>query len=167
MIKKILSILLLSSVLTFILALYIDSANNKDIETPVNNIIDSVLNGERPSPADRIKEDQIHVYEDRIVIQVNNAKWAGFTDTNSMDPLLDVESNAIQIVPQSEDEIQVGDIITYQSNLADGRIIHRIILIGNDEKGKYFIAKGDNNPDPDPEKIRFYQIKSILIGVLY
>jgi len=167
MIKKILGILLVCSLLVFILALYIDKTNDPSLEVPINNMIDQVLTGERPSPSDRIKENQIKVYEDKVVIQINNAKWAGFTDTNSMDPLLDEDSNAIQIIPESEDEILVGDIITYESELMEGLIIHRVIVISEDEQGKYFIAKGDNNPDPDPEKIRFYQIKRILVGILY
>ena len=153
--------------LVFVLALYIDKTNDPFLEVPINNMIDQVLTGERPSPSDRIKENQIKVYEDKVVIQINNAKWAGFTDTNSMDPLLDEDSNAIQIIPESEDEILVGDIITYESELMDGLIIHRVIVISEDEQGKYFIAKGDNNPDPDPEKIRFSQIKRILVGILY
>ena len=167
MIKKILGILLVCSMLVFVLALYIDKTNDPFLEVPINNMIDQVLTGERPSPSDRIKENQIKVYEDKVVIQINNAKWAGFTDTNSMDPLLDEDSNAIQIIPESEDEILVGDIITYESELMDGLIIHRVIVISEDEQGKYFIAKGDNNPDPDPEKIRFSQIKRILVGILY
>jgi len=167
MIKKILGILLLCSFLVFGLALYIDKTNSPYLDEPINGILDGVLTGEKSSPADRIKEDQIKVYEDRVVIQISNAKWAGFTDTNSMDPFIDEESNAIQIVPESEEEIQVGDIISYESELLDGMIIHRVVLIGEDENGKYFIAKGDNNPEPDPEKIRFNQIRRILVGVLY
>ncbi|MBU1111305.1 MAG: signal peptidase I [Nanoarchaeota archaeon] len=167
MIKKILGILLLCSFIVFALALYIDTTNDPQLEVPINSLIEQVLTGEQASPGDRIKEDQIKVYEDRVVIQIANAKWAGFTDTNSMDPLLDEESNAIQVIPESADEIQVGDIITYESSLFDGMVIHRVILIGEDEEGTYFIAKGDNNPDPDPEKIRFNQIRRILVGILY
>ena len=167
MIKKILGILLLCSFIVFLLALYIDKTNNPSLEQPINSLIDKMLTGEKPSPANRITEDQIEVYDDRVIIKLQNAKWAGFTDTNSMDPLIDEESNAIQIVPQSEDEIQIGDIISYDSKTYHTMIIHRVVYISEDENGKYFIAKGDNNPDPDPEKIRFNQIKRILVGILY
>ena len=167
MIKKILGIILLCSFIVLSLSLYIDKTNNVSLEEPINSIIDSVLTGEKPGPANRISEDQIKVYDDKVVIEINNAQWAGFTDTNSMDPLLDENSNAIQIIPQSEDEIQLGDIISYESEQFGVVLIHRVVYIGEDEGGKYFIAKGDNSPEPDPEKIRFSQIRRVLVGIIY
>ncbi|RMF06772.1 hypothetical protein D6764_01485 [Candidatus Woesearchaeota archaeon] len=120
---------------------------------------------ERPSPADRIKEDQIKVYNDRIVIELEGARWAKFTDTNSMDPVIDKEANAIQVVPEDPDTIQEGDIISYEY---DGRtIIHRVIRTGYDDNGWYAITKGDNIKEPDPEKVRFSQVKKIVVGILY
>ena len=122
---------------------------------------------EIPSPADRIKDEQIHVYQDRIVIDLKNAEWAGFTDTNSMDPVIDIEANAIEIIPKSEDEIQVGDIISYKSNYADGTIIHRVIEIGQDNYGWFCRVKGDNLASPDPGKVRFPDIERVVVGILY
>ncbi len=122
---------------------------------------------EKPSPQDWIKENQIHVYSDKIVIDLANARWAKFTDTNSMDPVFDKGNNVIQIVPSSEKQLAVGDIITYQSKYMKDAIIHRIIEINNDEQGWYAIAKGDNNDSPDPGRIRFNQIKKVVVGVLY
>ena len=46
-------------------------------------------------------------------------------------------------------------------------VIHRIAEISNDEQGWYAIVKGDNNEAPDPERVRFEQIKKVLVGVLY
>lgn len=117
------------------------------------------------SPSDHITEDQIRVYNDKVVINVDNAQWANFADTNSMDPFLDEGSNALQLVPTSVDEIQVGDIISYQ--YGTDRIIHRVIFIGTDEEGTYFIVKGDNNPVSDPGKVRFEQIDRVLFGIIY
>jgi len=68
---------------------------------------------ERNSPQDRIKDWQIEVYQNRVVINIDDAQWAAFADTNSMDPVLDKGANAIQIVPKSEDDIKVGDIVSY------------------------------------------------------
>ncbi len=122
---------------------------------------------ERPSPADRIKESQIHVYDDSVVIQVNDPEWSTFTDTNSMDPVIDKGANAIHVVPKSPDDLQVGDIVAYHSQYANGTIIHRIIDKGTDDQGTYFILKGDNNTTPDPGKVRFSQIKRVLIAIIY
>ncbi len=120
---------------------------------------------ELPSPADRIKEDQIIVYEDMVIIKLNNASLARYADTNSMDPVIDKEATGIEIVPENEDDIHVGDIIVYENS--GELIVHRVIAIGHDEKGKYFIVKGDNNPVEDPIKVRFNEIKYILVGILY
>ncbi|MFH1010516.1 MAG: signal peptidase I [bacterium] len=122
---------------------------------------------EQPSPRDRITESNILVYDDRVIIRVADPQWATFTDTNSMDPVIDAGANAIEIVPQSENDVQVGDIISYKSKFADGTIIHRIVYKGQDESGTYFVVKGDNNPSNDPGKIRFSQIERVVVGIIY
>jgi len=63
--------------------------------------------------------------------------------------------------------LSVGDIAAYSSDFADGTIIHRIVHIGNDEQGKYFVLKGDNNPTSDPGRVRFSQIKSVVVAIIY
>ncbi|MFO7710338.1 MAG: hypothetical protein R6V53_01080 [Candidatus Woesearchaeota archaeon] len=122
---------------------------------------------ERISPPDRISEDQIKVYDEEVILSIKNPEWASFTDTNSMDPIIDSEANAIQVVPESPDEIQVGDIVSYKSSYAKGTIIHRVIKVGTDSKGWYAILKGDNLSKPDPEKVRFDQIKRVLVAIIY
>lgn len=120
---------------------------------------------ERISPQDRISEDDIEVYPDRVVINLEGAQWARFADTNSMDPIIDRGTNAIQIQPKSMDEIDVGDIISYRAG--DRTIIHRVVQKSVDEQGWYVLAKGDNNPAADPEKVRFEQISRVLVAVIY
>ena len=71
------------------------------------------------------------------------------------------------IIPKSSDEIKIGDIISYGTHYNDDIIIHRVTKIGKDAEGWYAIAKGDNNAISDPEKIRFSQVKRILVGILY
>ena len=122
---------------------------------------------ERPSPADRIKEDQILVTNEKVVINIKNAEWASFTDTNSMDPVIDAEAHAIQIIPASEDEVHTGDIAAYESEYAEGTIIHRVVYKGTDEQGTYFLMKGDNNPFNDPGRIRFNQIRRVVVAIIY
>ncbi len=118
-----------------------------------------------PSPKDRVPEDKIHVFPNQVLLDVKGAQWSRFTDTNSMDPVIDKGSNAIQVIPQSADDIQVGDIISYDSEY--GTIIHRVIETGKDKDGWYATAKGDNNPAADPFKIRFSQIKRVVVGIIY
>lgn len=122
---------------------------------------------ERASPYDRILEKDILVMNDKVIINVKDAEWATFTDTNSMDPVLDAGANAIQIIPHTESDIHVGDIISYYEGSTGNVIIHRVIEIGSDEQGIYYIVKGDNNPDPDPAKVRFSQIRRVVIAIIY
>ncbi|MFH0874449.1 MAG: hypothetical protein V1859_00800 [archaeon] len=139
-------------------------------DTEKNSKILSLLgfaNEEKSSPSDWVKENQIHVSDERIIIDIKDAEWASFTDTNSMDPLIDEGANAIEIIPSSPGEIKVGDIVSYKSDYADGTIIHRIINIGFDDKGWYATMKGDNNPREDPGKVRFSQIKRVLVAIIY
>ncbi|MFC1696949.1 hypothetical protein ACFL1H_01335 [Nanoarchaeota archaeon] len=136
-------------------------------ERPFTMLFSPNGNVERFSPQDWIKEDQIHVFQDKIVLDIEDAEWASFTNTNSMDPFLDETSNAIEIVPEAKEQLKIGDVVSYQSEFATGTIIHRIIDIDEDEDGWFCKTKGDNNPETDPGKVRFNQIKRVLVGILY
>jgi len=122
---------------------------------------------ERPSPADHLTDKQVQVYSDRVILDIQNAEWAIFTNTNSMDPVIDEFSSAIEIRPETQADIEVGDIVSYKSEYADGTIIHRVIYKGQDELGTYFIMKGDNNPTSDPGRVRFSQIKRLVVAIIY
>lgn len=124
-------------------------------------------NSEKSSPSDRIKEDDIRVYKDRIVIDLKDAQWATFTDTNSMDPVFDAEANSLEIKPKSPEDIHAGDIVSYSSSTYNGIIIHRVISVSYDSQGWYAALKGDNNLFSDPEKVRFSQINGIVVAVIY
>ena len=83
-----------------------------------------------------------------------------------MAPVFDAGSNVIQIIPQSSDDIKVGDIVSYAWDNGS-TIIHRVIEIGSDDKGWFAVLKGDNNPAPDPEKVRFEQIRRVAVAIVY
>ncbi|MBD3361592.1 hypothetical protein GF358_02240 [Candidatus Woesearchaeota archaeon] len=120
---------------------------------------------ERASPHDWIKEQDIKMYNDGVTINLENPQWAVFADTNSMDPIIDAGAHAIEIIPKTPDDVHVGDIVSYQSG--SSTIIHRVIKTGEDSKGWYAEFKGDNNPVKDPEKVRFKDIKRIVVAVIY
>ena len=129
---------------------------------------DEILNGkEKPSPFDRIKDSDIEVFNNKIVIDIKNSNWRKFIDSNSMDPLIDEGATTIEIKPKNEEEIKTGDIISYNVDEADYALVHRVMEIGNDEEGIYFITKGDNYYKEDSEKVRFSQVEGIVVGILY
>lgn len=121
---------------------------------------------EAKSPFPRVDKGNIHLYPDKVVIDIKDAKWATFEDSNSMDPVFDEGHYAIEIVPQSVSDIHVGDIISYDSPLYSGVLVHRVVEIGNDGEW-YAVAKGDNNPQPDPGKVRFGQIQRVMAMIIY
>ena len=116
------------------------------------------------SPGDWIGKEQISLDEKQVILNITNATIAQFTDTNSMDPLMDENANSIEIKP-AEGELKIGDIVSYESDA--GKIVHRIIDVSEDENGTYYILKGDNNNYPDAYKVRFEQITGVVVGVLY
>ncbi len=122
---------------------------------------------DKPSPADRIPKESINVNSDEVIIDIKNPRWSKFKDTKSMDPVLDKGAHGIHIVPDSPSEIIEGDIIAYKPKTMNGTIIHRVIKIGHDDKGIYYILKGDNNPSPDPHKVRFEQVERVLVAIIY
>lgn len=127
----------------------------------------SISAEEIDSPYDRINEDQIEVYNNKVIINIQDPEYARFTNTNSMDPILDETANAIEIIPKSEEDIHLGDVVSYKSKLTNSVIIHRIIKISKDEGGIYYTLKGDNNKMPDPEKVRFNQIERVVVAIIY
>jgi signal peptidase I len=116
------------------------------------------------APSNWINEKDINIYDNAVVINIKGASLSKYAPTGSMLPLLDENSNGIRIVPKSEQDIKIGDIITYERN--EELIVHRIIKKGTDEKGTWFITKGDNNEAAD-EKIRYEDIRYKTIGILW
>lgn len=142
----------------------IAAGNMQKIQSSQNENPENDASSERYSPYDWIKEEQIKVYHDKIVVEVPNAKWAKFSDTNSMDPVFDKEANVLQIVPEKTSDIHLGDIISY--NTEEGAVIHRVVEIGYDGDW-YAVTKGDNNKNQDKERVRFKDISKVVVGIIY
>ena len=77
------------------------------------------------SPSDRIGEEDIILYEDKIVILVKNASISNYASSGSMIPRLDKGSNGIRIVPRIESEIRVGAIVRLMK--VEELIVHRFV----------------------------------------
>lgn len=118
---------------------------------------------EKLSPSDRIKEEHLQLFSDKLIINFPELRLASYTNTNSMDPLLDEHTTGLEIMPSSEQDIHAGDIVAYQSG--NDLIVHRVIAIGEDDLGWHAVLKGDNSKEL--EKVRFEQVKYVLVGVLY
>lgn len=132
----------------------------------INHVPYSVNAAERNSPGNHIDIKDLNLYEDKLIINLEDIKLASFEDTNSMDPVLDKNTNAIEVIPENPAQIQIGDIISFKTNT--GKIfIHRVIAISEDSEGIYFLTKGDNNEELDPLRVRFDDVVGLTIGLLY
>lgn len=131
----------------------------KSVEFPISS-----NSYEEISPSDHIEENNIKIYKDRVVILIDNPSVSRYADTNSMLPVLDSGANGIKIIPKNEKEIKVGDIVSFK--FENKIIVHRVVSIGQDEIGTYFITKGDHNKYAD-EKIRFSDIVSKTVAIIY
>lgn len=126
-----------------------------------------VFNVDKESPFDHVQDSQVRVLPRKVEIDLEGVTWWTIKDTNSMDPLLDIGSTALSIKPRREDALNQGDVALYDSPLAKTIIIHRIIRISADQQGWYSNFKGDNLEEPDPENVRFPQIKGVVVGIIY
>jgi len=122
---------------------------------------------EKDSPFDWVKDEEIRIQNNRVILNIKNAKKRWFIDSNSMDPLIDDGTNTIEVKPNSPDEIKVGDIISYDVKGYDYAFVHRVVKIEKDNKKTYFITKGDNLKFNDEGKVRFEQIEGVVVGIIY
>ncbi len=115
------------------------------------------------TPADYLNNDDFLVYSDKVVLKIENAKITNYV-SESMLPFLGEGANGIVVSVESEEEVNVGDVISFRRG--ESIIVHRVIEKGIDSEGIYFITKGDNVDFAD-RKIRFEQIEHKLIGIIY
>jgi len=116
------------------------------------------------APHDFISEENIKIYPDKIVLEIENYTISKYSNSTSMIPVFDSGANGVGIKPKSEDELHVGDIITFRQN--ETLIVHRIIEVGMDGEGWFCITKGDSNNFRD-EKVRFSEVDSVLVALIY
>jgi signal peptidase I len=79
----------------------------------------------------------------------------------SMYPTLKDGDYFLEYSPKSINELKVGDIITYNTKTV-GYFTHRIIGFYIDQSKVYIITKGDSNPEPDPFKTSFEDVRGIV-----
>lgn len=125
----------------------------------------SVIDGDgSAAPSDWISEDDIIIFEDNIVLRIKGATLSNYADSGSMVPVLDKGANGIRIVPDSADDIEVGDIVSFRMNGL--LVVHRVVEKGVDEDGVWFSMKGDANMLGDG-KVRFEDIEYVTVGIIY
>jgi hypothetical protein len=124
---------------------------------------------EFPQPYARISAEDIRISGSEVIIKVSGAMPVLLADTNSMAPTAASASKIIVVQPTNDRDIHVGDIVGYRCGqcAADEVVMHRVIGIDQDAEGIYYTLKGDNVPAADPGKVRFSQIRTVVVGIIY
>ncbi len=149
---------------TWTRALQVQANQSINILVPNISLFDTP-SANKAAPFPRISKEQISIKEDRIELRIPNISWASFAGSGSMLPTLDDGAYGLQVVPENSSSIHVGDVISFVQG--EEIIIHRVQETGADQEGWFAITQGDNNPQPDPEKVRFSQVTGILVGIIY
>jgi signal peptidase I len=119
-------------------------------------------------------QDEITGFYDKInktyLIEMGNHQIIISTckNTGSMYPTIGDNTTVLLKKDIESNEIKKGDIISFKTEHKN--ILHRVINTDEDEKGLFFITKGDNNMNNDfgtYGKIRPDQIRGVVIGIIY
>jgi signal peptidase I len=125
---------------------------------------DSINSQQLQSPSDTLMQDSILLFEDKVIIHVENASIESYQDADSMAPFLTNYSHGLRIHPKSESDIHVGDIVSFTQG--NRTIVHRVVNIQKENNTIYFVTKGDNAQNEDA-RIVFSDIEWKIIGILY
>ena len=123
---------------------------------------------ERISPNDWVNRDQIDYVEESNLLTIDlapNIKIFSIADTNSMDGLMDIGHNVIATDYFDKAKLAVGDVVVFQAG--GPLIVHRIVKIREDDSGRIYRTRGDNNVDMDRFHLRNLNIKYLVLGIFY
>ncbi|MEZ3117344.1 signal peptidase I [Halobaculum sp. MBLA0147] len=96
------------------------------------------------------------------VPQVVGASQSYVVLSDSMAPTIDA-GDVVIVADRQPSQIGEGDVITFRSGEADGRLVtHRVIEVVERDGTRAFRTKGDANEDPDPELVE----PSAVVGVV-
>ena len=139
--------------------------NLTQVASDAQACLDRLPNTTRIAPRNRIGFQDLNVGATAVVIRAADVTPGLIGPTGSMRPLLDEGVVVLELPVAEPTDLFPGDIVIYELNTT--RVIHRIVGLGYDSDGWYAIAKGDNNPLPDPGKVRFAQVRGVVGGIIY
>ena len=105
------------------------------------------------------------VYQ-KIVLKKQNIEILGFKGyivmTGSMEPSINA-GDVIIGKKANENNIKIGDVITFSSINSGATITHRIVDITNKDGKRYYQTKGDNNNSEDVDLVEYKDIQGIVL----
>jgi hypothetical protein len=149
----------------FFLKSFYDNEFEVKTELPQENEEENV---ELKAPHNWIREENIGVYADKIVIDLadlegRKTSWATYANTGSMLPTFGQGCNGLEFIPSSPADIHVGDLVAFKRD--DSLVIHRVVKTGIDNYGWFAFTKGDNNRFVD-ERLSFDMISFVTFALV-
>jgi len=121
---------------------------------------------ERISPQGWVDFNRISMQQNKVVVNGDILRYGILADTNSMDGVMDAPHIVVGETVFDRNQLQVGDIVSYQTE-SSNTIIHQIIKIETDSEGRLYTLQGTNNDRPDTYQVRNENILSVLICLIY
>lgn len=108
---------------------------------------------------------EILIYIIIIMTGLTIAHFMNVVSSGSMEPVL--YKGDVVIIDYNPSSIDVGDIIIYQARWFENKpVIHRVIAKEESNDGNiFYILKGDNNADQDPELVSPNDVTAKVVGI--
>lgn len=116
------------------------------------------------APSDFFNSNDIVASDMNVVLDVENPILVNFENSGSMIPVFSESATGVFVKPTSSEGINVGDIVFFKQDNVE--IVHRVVEVGEDSYGGYFITKGDAN-NFDDGKVMFENVEGILVAIIY
>jgi len=121
------------------------------------------------TPKDRIEQDNINFRKVKVSIDLSkfNGKchMSQYSNSDSMLPLLDKGHNGVSCVPNGPSDIRVGDVISFIHG--NSTVVHRVVRVGQDTEGYFYLTKGDNLDRKDSVVTRYGDVVGVLVMIIY
>jgi signal peptidase I len=111
----------------------------------------------------RIPFDAYKVYPDNIQVDYPGLKYAKVS-SDSMAPLITHDSVVFEKAPESPDDINMGDVISFYEPSVDGTVLHMVVGIIQSDTATFYKTKGVANPEADPWLVPYGNVKGIMVG---
>jgi signal peptidase len=135
------------------------------------------MSGKRELKSDKDQKKsttrEVATYIVIILVGVILAQHLNVVVSGSMEPVFYrgdvvlIEKTSFLGIPEvSPNDLKVGDIVVYRATWFPEPVIHRIIGTGKTADGnKYYVIKGDNNPQADPSIVYPSQIQAKVVDI--
>lgn len=114
-----------------------------------------------------LEDVEFLIYENSLLIKYPELELVTGKNTTSMHPAIGIGHSGIVTLQFDPDDLQVGNIIAYNSSSTDVLIAHRIIEIVEDADGKCYMVQGDSNSVADRECVQSSQIEYLFVGAIF